>query len=312
MKTNKPRLVPMAFLLCAVLLVAAAMLAIALHHLPTATLHEPTDAGYIPTAAELMDFTVSAPQAFVYNATTNEILWMQGEHRVVYPASTTKLMSALYALTVLSPDEIVTVGDEVTLIDPASSRAYITQGQQLSVEMLIEGMMLPSGNDAAYTLAAAAGRRTAGDSLGAAEAIAAFLDGMNAYAVTLGLCGTDFTTPDGLADEQHYTTLEDLMLIAKAALANPTIAKYAAMHEDRVVYHSGEINTWTNTNALLDPDSPYYRENVTGLKTGSLTRNYCLLCSVEQDGATYIIGIFGAKTKAARFADACTIIDALP
>lgn len=311
MKTSKLHLAPIVVVLCVILALTVAAVAIALLHSPAATLHTPDDAGYIPTSATPYTFSVSAPQAFVYDATSNEILWIKGASRVVYPASTTKLLTALYTLTVLSPDEVVTVGDEVALIDPASSRAFISPGQALTVEMLIEGMMLPSGNDAAYALAAAAGRRIGGASLNAMDAVDAFLDGMNAYALTLGLCGTQFTTPDGLAAEQHYTTLEDILLIAKAATEQPLIMKYAALHEDDVTYHSGETITWTNTNALLDPDSPYYRPAVTGLKTGSLTGNYCLLCSYEQDGSTYIIGIFGAPTKTARFADACAIIDTL-
>jgi D-alanyl-D-alanine carboxypeptidase len=62
---------------------------------------------------------------------------------------------------------------------------------------------------------------------------------------------------------------------------------------------------------MLDPDSPYYRPMVTGLKTGSLDRNYCVITTAEQDGARYIIGIFGARDKNARFADTVTIIDHL-
>jgi D-alanyl-D-alanine carboxypeptidase (penicillin-binding protein 5/6) len=134
---------------------------------------------------------------------------------------------------------------------------------------------------------------------------------MNEYAKTLGAIDTHFTTPDGLAGDDHYTTLEDMLLICRAAASNDIIRRYASLAEDRVTYESGHTNTWVNTNVMLDPDSDYYHPAVTGLKTGSLDRNYCVISTVEQDGARYIIGIFGAKDKNARFADTITIINRL-
>ena len=267
--------------------------------------------GYIPVAAQPMTFSVSAPQAFVYDVDEGEILWQKGEERVVYPASITKLWTALCALRYLTPSEIITVGDEVSLIDPDSSLAYIKKGMQLSVEMLVQGMMLPSGNDAAYALAAAAGWRIFPDAPDARGAVTAFVNEMNRYGEAFGLCGTVFTTPDGLADQAHYTTVEDMILICRMALHHPVIAQYTKMSEDNVTYASGEINTWVNTNRLLNPDSPYYRAGVTGLKTGSLEHNYCVIAAVERNDRMYLVGIFGAWDSDARFADACAVIDAL-
>jgi D-alanyl-D-alanine carboxypeptidase (penicillin-binding protein 5/6) len=78
-----------------------------------------------------------------------------------------------------------------------------------------------------------------------------------------------------------------------------------------VTYADGYTTTWINTNALLHPNSPHYRASVTGLKTGSLDNNYCVIVTVEENGQRYIVGIFGAKDSDSRFADATTIIDAL-
>lgn len=278
---------------------------------PFARLHQETDLGYIAVSASGMDFSISAPQAFVYDMAKQEILWTKGEERVLYPASITKLWSILTALQVLSPDETVTVSEEVELIASDSSRAYIQKGHILRVDMLIEGMLLPSGNDAAYALAAAAGRKLDPSASSAVEQIEVFIQQMNDYAAECGLCGTVFTTPDGLADREHYTTVEDMILICRMAMEQPLIARYAAMAQDSVEYESSQTNTWVNTNQLLQPESAYYRPGVIGLKTGSLAHNYCVIAAYECDETTYLIGIFGAWDRNARFEDACTIIDAL-
>lgn len=277
---------------------------------PFATLHSEQDAGYIRVSAEPLDLDLRSPQAFVYDCQMDEIIYQKGERRVVYPASTTKLMTLLCAQEYLSPDEVIVPGDELTLVGAGSSVAYIKEHHSLSVEMLVEGMLLPSGNDAAYVLAAAAGNRI-DPSVTGRQAVAVFMDAMAEYGARIGLVGTRFTSPDGLAGKEHYSTVEDVALIARLAMENEIIRRYAALHEDDVTYASGHTNHWVNTNELLDPDSPWYHAAVTGLKTGSLEHNYCLIATVEQAGRTYIIGLFGAWEKNDRYADAHTIIDAL-
>ena len=278
---------------------------------PHAQLHSEGELGYVPVSAQPMDIRVSAPQAFVYDVTADEILWQKGSEYVVYPASITKLWSIVTALQYLDADDIITIGDEVALVDEDSSLAYVSEGQRLTVEMLVEGMLLPSGNDAAYALAAAVGRVLAPTASDPRAQVDAFIDEMNRYADECGLCGTTFTTPDGLAGQEHYTTVEDMVLIGRMALAEPLIAKYAATAEDSVVYESGERITWTNTNRLLRPDSMYYREGVIGLKTGSLAHNYCVTVAYETHGRTYIAGVLGAWDGDSRFEDACAIVDAI-
>ena len=93
----------------------------------------------------IFDADVASPQAFVYDVNSDAVIFSKGEDKVVYPGSTAKLLTALYALTVLSPDEVITAGDELELVKPGSSIAYIKKGHKLTVEMLVEGMMLPSG-----------------------------------------------------------------------------------------------------------------------------------------------------------------------
>ena len=280
-------------------------------HAPDANLHEPGDIGYIPVASNGLDISVSATHAFIYDCEQGEIIYRKGHEKILYPASTTKLLTILFALEHLSPTDIITPGEELSLVGEGSSIAYIHKNHKLTVEMLIEGMLLPSGNDAAYVLAAATGNRMSDGEATGQEAVSIFMDGMAAYGRTLGLKDTNFITPDGLAGKDHYSTLEDMLLIARAAADNEIIRRYAGVYRDSVTYASGHTNTWTNTNIMLDPTNPYYRACVTGLKTGSLDDNYCLIITAEQNGRRYIIGIFGAAGRTIRFADAATIIDSL-
>ena len=108
-----------------------------------------------------------------------------------------------------------------------------------------------------------------------------------------------------------YPDLEKAVSHAEKALENEIIMKYAGTITDKVFYESGETMTWNNTNQLIHRDSPYYRDCVTGLKTGSLTDSYSVLVSADIKGASYIIGVFGAPNSDGRFSDAVKIIDIL-
>ena len=258
-------------------------------------------------------FDIDSPQGFVYDVSNETIIFTKGEDKVVHPGSTTKLLTALYALTILDPDEIITPKDELDLVKEGSSIAYILSTHKLSVEMLIEGMLVPSGNDAAFVLAAASGRRLAKDeSLSGEEAVKVFIRGINDYANKLGLCGTYFVSPDGYSGSEHYSTTEDMAIIAKCAFENDLIMKYTSMQSDHVIYASGHTNDWTNTNKLLDPQNEYYNEYVIGLKTGSLDNEYALIFAFRfDDGREYIAGVFGSDNKNTRYEDALSIISSL-
>jgi len=277
---------------------------------PYAVLHDEFSLYAIAYSDRLYNINIKSPQGFVYDVQNDCFVFTKGEGKVVYPGSTSKLITALYALSVLAPEKVIIAGDELDFVKPGSSIAYIKKGHRLTVEMLVEGMLLPSGNDAAYVLAAAVGREIEGGDLSATEALEAFIRGINAYAKDLGLCGTFLTVPDGYAGETHYTTTEDMAIIAKAAMRNQVIAKYAEVYTDDVIYASGETNTWVSTNKLLSPDSKYYSPYAVGLKTGSISGEYSLLFAFRfDDGREYIAGVFGAGNKNTRFEDANKIID---
>ena len=247
-------------------------------------------------------------QLLVYDATNDEILYTNSrEGSKLYPASVTKLFSAYVALQYLDPEEIITAGDEMDLVHPGSSVAYISKGDQLYVKSVVEGMMLPSGNDAAIMLAAAAGRRIAEDEeLEPEEAIQTFVREMNRKARELGFERTHFSNPDGWHSGSHYTCLNDMARIAKLALENKIISRYIRLFEDKVYFPSGQLATWENTNELLNPEERFYRSDAIGMKTGYTRQaEYCLMSAFRcSDGRILVIGVFGYADKDLRFEEA--------
>ena len=272
----------------------------------------PSPYGMFTMADSPVNVTVTSPYAILIDAKTKEILYINCEpDEKIYPASTTKVLTAIIALKYCEPDVVFTAGDELTLLASDSSIAYIKTGHALTLEMLIEGMMLPSGGDAAYTVAAGVGRIIAKNGeLSGVDAVKVFVDEMNRYGKEeLGLQNSHFTCPDGYHDDGHYTTLIDIMTVAYAALSEPIIMKYAGLEHDDVRYASGHKNSWNNTNKLIDPDSPYFYENATGLKTGSTDEaGYCLISSAAFSTRSVIAGVFGCKSNKERCTDSRSLL----
>ncbi len=245
-------------------------------------------------------------QLLVYDATNDEILFSDTrEGPKLYPASVTKLFSAYVALQHLAPDDVVTAGKELELVQPGSSVAYIGRGHSLYVQTLVGGMMMPSGNDAAIVLATAAGRKIAEDpELEPEKAIQVFVQEMNRMAEELGFERSHFSNPDGWHTGSHYTCLNDMARIAKLALENKTIAKYMKKGEAEIVFASGQAITWKNTNLFLNSEKGFYRSDAVGMKTG-FTRQaeYCLMSAFKCGGRTLVIGVFGYADEYQRFRD---------
>lgn len=262
---------------------------------------------------DVLQVQVNARSAFVYDTALGTVFVKGSMEEQIYPASITKLYTAYVALQYLSPNQPITAGDEVDLVRAGSSVAYIRKGHTLTAEMLVQGMLLPSGNDAAYVLASAAGRAILENpSATAEEAVNAFVEAMNSHAAADGLTGTHFVTPDGFHEDDHYTTMADLLQVAYLAMSDDVIMKYAGMQSARVVYASGETNTWNNTNQLLNPASRYYRPQTVGLKTGHTAQaGYCLLTLERRGDRLILVGVFGCSSAEGRFADTVKILESL-
>ena len=266
----------------------------------------------VDTPAVGDEIGLAAVQAVVYDTAAGASLYEKSNSSgKVYPASITKLFSAFVALQYMDAETLITAGSELDFVAADASVAAISRGQTLSVSMLVEGMLLPSGNDASYILATATGRKIAGDpELSPPEAVQVFVDEMNTVAKSLGLRNSHFMNPDGYHMGGHYSSIPDLLKIAQLALENPIISQYVDIFRDDVVYASGETNSWENTNELLNPDSDYYREDICGLKTGYTSQaGNCLISAFRREEGFVIIGVFGCKEPEQRFEDTITLIE---
>lgn len=277
------------------------------------TAPEPTENRQKYLACAEIGAAADGKQIFVYDVERGEMVYCSVEEtESLYPASITKLYSALVGLMYLDPETVVTAGNELKLMQPGSSRAYVTKGCKLTVEMLVQAMLIPSGNDASYVLAAAAGRAIAGDEkLDAYTAVEVFLEEMNRMGKELGLVNSHFCNPDGYHNESHFTCPADAARIGALALENEVIAKYINMQQDSVTFASGEHIAWYNTNHLINPESPYYVPFAVGMKTGYTDEaGHCLLAAFRDGHQKIIVGIFGAEKTYQRYADAAALFEA--
>ena len=187
-------------------------------------------------------------------------------------ASTTKIMTALVALELASPDTVITVNSSAIGIEGSS--IYLVEGEQLTLEELLYALLLESANDAAIAIA-----------IGVCGSVEQFCERMNQKALQLGLCDTHFTNPHGLDDAEHYTTAHDLAQIARAALQNELIATIVATRKTTIP-HAGEdgVRLLVNHNKLLR-----LCEDCIGVKTGYTSQSgRCLVSAAERNGVTVI------------------------
>ena len=265
-----------------------------------------TETSIYKTCAQMAE-TMQARQILVYDTNSDRILYSKSvAGGKLFPASITKLFSTYVALQYLDPETVITAGNELDLVHEGSSIAFIAKGGQYRVEMLVEGMMLPSGNDAAMVLAAAAGRAIAGDeNLPAVDAVQRFVDEMNQQADALGFEKSHFCNPDGWHTGAHYTCLNDLARISRLALENETISRYMRKHDEETHSYGGQYVLWENTNLLLDPEGAYYRRDAIGMKTGyTRPAGYSLMSAFTYDEGAIVVGLFGYTDKYERFNDA--------
>lgn len=211
------------------------------------------------------------------------ILYAKNAGYRLYPASTTKILTALLALENGALDEQITIGPEVSLIPADASRAGLRIGDRLTLKDLLYGLMLPSGSDAAYVLAVHIGGN--GQQTSVSEAMANFAEMMNRRAAALGALDSHFVNPDGFHHPDHYSTPYDMALIAREAMKNPVFREVVAApgYSPRGQLASPANVKWENTNKLLHSKSPYYMPEADGIKTGTTRQaGYCLISSASR------------------------------
>lgn len=221
------------------------------------------------------------------DAESKEIIFSKNADTIMYPASTTKIMTALLAVEHGNLDEIITIGAEVELIAWDSSRAYLQSGDRLSLRDAIYGMMLASGNDAAYAVAVHIARIESGDAaMSASEALKFFSGMMNSRAEEIGARNTNFVNPDGYPHRDHYTTAADLALIMAEAMKNHDFREFDSTPSHYPeTWDSSSARAWTNGNQLIHSNSAFYHERAMGGKTGFTNpAGFTMVATAAQDG----------------------------
>lgn len=203
---------------------------------------------------------VSSPSAILMDAKSGRILYEKDADIKRFPASTTKIMTAILCIEHGNLDDMVTIGTNPSLVERGSSQIYLIPEEKLTLEQLLYAMMLESANDAAVAIAEHIS--------GSAEEFAKL---MNERAKELGAQNTNFVNPNGLHDDSHVTTARDLALIAKHGMTLPKFREVV----NTVKYTIPETNKQpvrdyiTNTNKLIwKSNKKYSYEYAIGIKTG--------------------------------------------
>ncbi len=220
--------------------------------------------------------TKTAESVCVMNAITGEIVYEKDAYSKRPMASTTKIMTLFTALENSRPDEIVTVSDNAVLEEGSS--AYLKPGAKISMGDLCYGLMLNSGNDAAVAIAEHISKN-----------VEMFSELMNDTAKELGIKNTNFTNPNGLHNDQHYTTAVDLANITRYAMKNEEFRKIVSSktYTSQMTLDDGTAENveYINHNRLLKDI-----DGCIGVKTGfTKTSGRCLVSAINRNGAEYII-----------------------
>lgn len=220
---------------------------------------------------------VSAKNAVVIELTSGKVLYEKNADEKAYPASITKILTALVAIENEDVNTVVTVTDSAVGVEGSS--IYLTKEETLPLKDLLYGMMLRSGNDAAVAIAAEVGGTTE-----------EFVEMMNERARKIGAKNTHFTNPNGLQDENHYTTAKDMAQISREAMKNSAFREIAAAKSYTTDRGEGKYNYFANKNKVI-----YQYEGGTGIKIGfTKTAGRTLVASSKRDGMELICVVLNA------------------
>lgn len=247
---------------------------------------------------------ISSANAILIDVESGKVLYEKDAYNTVFPASTTKILTAILALENCELDEKVTASYNAIMSVPYDgTTAAIQVGETWSVQQLIEAMMVCSANEAANMLAEYIG--------GSVESFASM---MNSRAKELGANSTNFVNPNGLHNSKHKTTAYDMAIIARHGMLNLPEFKRAAnltnfSLPDTTIYSKGD-RSFINTNKMIIKSSSQYYKYATGVKTGYTSQALnCIVASAEKDGVELIAVIMGAMGGQNRTNDAIDLFE---
>ena len=216
--------------------------------------------------------SVSAESAVLIEVSSGDLVFAKNCDLRLPMASTTKIMTALTALSIASPTDLIVT--DTAAVGVEGSSIYLCAGETLTLEQMLYAVMLESANDAATAIAIA---------LCGSEA--AFADEMNRIAADIGLTDTHFVNPHGLDDEAHYTTARELAKITQRAMQNELFRTIVSTRKSTIPHPDDEAERLLiNHNKLLR-----IYEDCIGVKTGFTKRSgRCLVSAAERDGVELI------------------------
>ncbi len=249
------------------------------------------------------NLNITSESAILIDSDTGKVLYDKSAYEKHEPASTTKIMTALLTLEHCKLDDVATVTSEaITSVPSGYSSDLLKMGEELSIKDLLYALLLPSSNEAANVLA-----------IHIAGSIDSFASMMNTRAIELGCKNTHFVNPNGVHDEEHYTTAYDLALIAREAMKNDTFKQIVST----VAYTLPSSNNYSRidrnlitTNDLIKRQSENYYEYAIGIKTGFTTpAKNCLVAAAKKDDKTLISVVLGANTDDDRYSNTKTLLN---
>lgn len=242
---------------------------------------------------------INAEGCALIDATTGKVLWGKNEEKSFEPASTTKVMTAIIVLEHCSLNEEVTV--KQNYLEVGGSGIGLLEGDVLSVNDLLLGLLMESGNDCANALA----QHVSGS-------VEEFAKLMNKKAKELGATNTNFKNPSGLPDDEHITTPHDLALFLREAIKNEEFIKIST----RLSYTAKPLNdnsrefVCNNKNHMINKNSMYYYQYAVCGKNGyTMKANHTYVACAEKNGHTLIASFLNAKDKPQNFKDMPTVFE---
>lgn len=240
-------------------------------------------------AGAIEPISIDAESALLIDAKSGQILYEKNPNEKRYPASITKLMTALIVAEENNLSDIVEAQKTAFEdLSAAGSSLGIKAGEKMSVDNLLICLLVASANESANILA----EYNAGS-------VSAFVEKMNKRAEELGCTNTHFANTHGLHDDEHYTCASDVVLIAQAAMKLPRLREIVAMQRATIPpTNIGDERYFFSTNSMLSPfkERTYLYKYTTGIKTGHTTpAGLCLVASAEKGDHSFISVVLGAK-----------------
>ena len=249
--------------------------------------------------SKIAEPTIQSEGAVVIDAATGTVLYGKNQNTRYYPASITKLMTALLVLENCQLGDTVTFSRTATEnLESGAVSLKLTEGDKLTVEQCLYGLLLKSANEVANGLA----EKVSGS-------VSGFADLMNQKAAALGCTGTHFVNPNGLNDSNHYTTPYDMALIARAAFQNDTLRKIdtTLSYKFPATKNAGERTITMGHKMMYSTDSRYY-PGIIGGKTGYTSKaGNTLVTGAEKNGVRLIAVVM--KSKSTHYADTKALLD---